>query len=66
MKWNSRSLGSFLPAFCLCMLFILYTMLIWHIDVKPIGPNGSAVGFASINWWLYSIIDYLGLVPIDI
>ena len=51
-------------------------MLIRHIDVKPIGPNGSAVGFASVNGWvhdllgvnwtLYTITDWLGLVPIFI
>ncbi|MCI2191456.1 MAG: phosphatase PAP2 family protein [Oscillospiraceae bacterium] len=74
MKRNSCSLGSFLPASHLFVLFILYTMLIRHIDVKPIGPNSSAVGFASINgwvhnlfgvnWMLYTITDYLGLVPI--
>lgn len=74
MKRNSRSLGSFLPTICLSVLFILYTMLIRHIDVKPIGPNGSTVGFASvngwvhdlfgINWTLYTITDWLGLVPI--
>ncbi|OCN00373.1 phosphoesterase PA-phosphatase [Clostridium sp. W14A] len=74
MKQNSRSLGSFLPTFCLSVLFILYTMLIQHIDVKPIGPNGSTVGFASVNGWvhdlfgvnwtLYTITDWLGLVPI--
>ncbi|HEX2986473.1 MAG TPA: phosphatase PAP2 family protein [Caproiciproducens sp.] len=73
MKRNSRSLGSFLPAICLSVLFILYTMLIQHIDVKPIGLNGSAVGFASVNGWvhnlfgvnwtLYTITDWLGLVP---
>jgi membrane-associated phospholipid phosphatase len=74
MNRNSSSLVSFLPAFCLSVLFMLYTMLIQHIDVKPIGPNGSAVGFASVNewvhdlfgvnWMLYTITDYLGLVPI--
>ncbi|QAT50434.1 phosphatase PAP2 family protein [Caproiciproducens sp. NJN-50] len=74
MKWNSRSLGSFLPAVCLSVLFILYTMLIRNIDVKPIGPNGSAVGFATVNGWahdllgvnwtLYIITDWLGLVPV--
>ncbi|MEA4954470.1 MAG: phosphatase PAP2 family protein [Pseudoflavonifractor sp.] len=74
MKRISRSLGSFLPSICLSVLFILYTMLIRHIDVKPIGPNGSVVGFASVNGWvhdlfgvnwtLYTITDWLGLVPI--
>ena len=45
-------------------------------DVQPIGPNGSRVGFAAINgafhaltgvhWALYTLTDWLGLVPIGI
>lgn len=37
----------------LCGLFILiailYTILVKYVDVKPIGPNNSLVGFAFIN-----------------
>lgn len=29
--------------------FIVYTILVTKIDVQPIGPLGSSVGFASIN-----------------
>ena len=46
------------------------------MDVRPIGPNGSCVGFAAINgafhaltgvhWALYTLTDWLGLVPIGI
>ena len=54
--------------------FALWTVLIQVIDVQNIGINGTAVGFATINSWfhaltgvnmtLYSITDWLGLVPI--
>ena len=54
--------------------FVLWTILIRHIDVQKVGPNGTAVGFATINVWLhrltgvhmliYTITDWLGLVPI--
>ncbi|MDD3165040.1 MAG: phosphatase PAP2 family protein [Oscillospiraceae bacterium] len=64
----------FLPSLCLFGLFILYTALIQCMDVLPIGPNGSAVGFAAVNGpvhealgvhpALYTITDWLGLVPI--
>ena len=54
--------------------FVLWTVLIRHVDVQPVGVNGTDIGFAAINvWfhkltgvhmWLYTITDWLGLVPI--
>ena len=56
--------------------FALWTVLLRCVDVQPIGPDGSCVGFASINgafhaltgvhWALYTLTDWLGLVPIGI
>ena len=56
--------------------FAIWTMLIQIIDVQPIGVKGTNIGFATINSWfhsltgvnmtLYSITDWLGLVPIFI
>ena len=55
-------------------IFILWTLLILTIDVQPIGINGTNVGFAKFNSWfhrltgvnmtLYTITDWLGLIPI--
>ena len=54
--------------------FLLWTMLIRCVDVQAIGPNGTKVGFATFNLWfhrltgvhmsIYTITDWLGLVPI--
>lgn len=54
--------------------FVLWTVLIGLVDVQAIGPNGSSVGFATVNGFihrltgvhmaLYVITDWLGLVPI--
>ena len=54
--------------------FVLWTILVRTVDVKPIGPQGSYVGFATVNGWfhsltgvnmtLYNITDWLGIVPI--
>ena len=33
----------------LAFIFVLYTILVKFVDVKPIGPNDSSVGFASLN-----------------
>ena len=56
--------------------FIVWTMLIRHIDVQKAGPNGTEVGFAAFNGWfhrltgvhmlIYTVTDWLGLVPIFI
>ena len=53
--------------------FVLWTVAVCRIDVQPIGPNGSSVGFAALNGWvhkltgvhmgLYVLTDWLGLVP---
>jgi len=60
----------------LILVFILWTILIQTVDVHPVGVNGTAVGFASINCWfhrftgvhmgLYTVTDWLGLVPIAV
>ena len=57
-------------------LFIVWTFLITTVDVKSVGINGTDVGFATINTWfhnltgvnmtLYTITDWLGLVPVFI
>ena len=54
--------------------FVVWTAAVQLVDVQPIGPQGSAVGFATINGWvhdltgvhmpLYTVTDWLGLVPI--
>ena len=53
--------------------FVAWTLLLGFIDVRPIGPLGSSVGFATVNEFvhdltganmgLYVITDWLGLVP---
>lgn len=56
--------------------FVLWTILIMIIDVQPVGQNGTDIGFAAfntrfhsmtgVNMTLYTITDWLGLVPIFI
>lgn len=66
----------FLISSLLIVSFIIWTLLISFVDVKAIGPNGSYVGFATLNgafhnltgahMWLYTVTDWLGLVPIAV
>lgn len=56
------------------LVFVIWTWLIQKVDVQPVGQKGTDVGFAAFNCWfhrvtgvhmgLYTIIDWLGLVPV--
>lgn len=65
----------FLPS-ALLLAFVLWTAAVSCVDVQPIGPLGSRAGFARINQFvhtltgvhfgLYTLTDWLGLVPIGV
>ena len=38
------------------LLSIIYTLLVKVVDVKPIGPNSSEVGFSSLNKWFQNLL----------
>ena len=60
----------------LILAFILWTVLIQRVDVRPVGQNGTNIGFATVNTWfhhltgvhmgIYTVTDWLGLVPIAV
>ena len=63
-------------AVCFLAAFALWTLAVCAVDVQPIGPRGSSVGFAALNGFVhrltgvhmafYTITDWLGLVPIAV
>ncbi len=65
---------SFYIGLGLLVLFIIWTVALRIVNVGSIGPQGSSVGFATLNktvhnitgvhMSLYTITDWLGLVPI--
>lgn len=72
MKKKNRS-NLYLSA-ALLAAFVWWTAALWFVDVRAIGPEGSRVGFATVNAFihgltgvhmlLYHLTDWLGLVPI--
>lgn len=64
----------FCHAICMLVAFLLWTAAIRFVDVQAIGPQGSSVGFATINQFIhnltgvhlavYTITDWLSLVPL--
>ncbi len=56
--------------------FVIWTVLIQNVDVRPVGVNSTDIGFAYLNTWfhyltgvdfmLYNITDWLGLVPLAV
>ena len=60
----------------LLAVFVLWTVLVHFVDVRAIGPEGSSVGFATlngfvheltgVNWLFYTVTDWLGIVPISV
>ena len=73
MKKGKRNLY---VGLCLLVAFALWTVLVSLVDLQPIGPRASVVGFAEVNGWfhrmtgvhmlIYTITDWLGLVPIAV
>lgn len=74
MKHKTRN-----PLFLACgflTAFALWTAAVRFVDVQPIGPLGSCVGFASVNRFfhgltgvhmaLYSLTDWLSLIPVGL
>ena len=73
MQQSKRTFGISLG---FLLAFLLWTMVVCTLDVQQIGPEGSMVGLASlnafihsltgVNFALYIITDWLGLVPLVI
>ena len=65
---------NFLLAFTFLAAFLLWTAAVCTVDVQPIGPLGSAVGFADLNrifhdltgvhLSLYDLTDTLSIIPL--
>ena len=65
---------NFLISTILILLAVIFTILVKVVDVKQVGVNGTSIGFAKLNQFVfkttgvnmiwYHITDWLGLMPI--
>ena len=70
----NKKKSNFFISTILILLAVLFTILVKVVDVKQIGVNGTSIGFATLNQFVfkttgvnmiwYHITDWLGLVPI--
>ncbi len=71
---KKSTLHSFILTAVLFLAFLLFTAAVLTVDVQPIGPEGSPVGFAKLNGWfrdtvkvnltLYKLTDHLGCLAL--
>lgn len=73
---KTKQQTKFCLAAALLAAFTVWTAAVRLVDVRTIGPMESAVGFASLNGFvhrltdvrmsLYTVTDWLGLIPLGI
>ena len=51
-------------SFTILAAFVLWTFAVRYMDVQPIGPNGSTVGFAALNGFVHKTIGVHWLTDI--
>lgn len=74
MKRNWKT--SFAPGVLFLCAFGIWTVLVQTVDVQSIGAGGTSIGMAAWNlgfhqWtgvhmWMYTLTDWLGLVPVGV
>ena len=72
MKRNGKRI--LVSGIMLVLAFAVWTVLIQAVDVKPVGQNGTDIGFSALNtaffeltgvhMTIYKVTDWLGLVPV--
>ena len=73
---KTKGMKNLISGIVFIISFVIWTILILTLDVQPIGVRGTNIGSATINGWfhsltgvnmtLYTVTDWLGLVPIFI
>ena len=74
MRETQETKRDLVTGMALLATFALWTALVQLVDVRPVGQQGTDIGFAMLNTWfhdltgvhmaLYTATDWLGLVPV--
>ena len=73
---KTKNTKNFIISTSFLIAFVLFSLMVKVIDVKPIGPEESLVGFATLNGWmhnlfgvnmtLYNITDWASILAVFI
>ena len=58
---KSKTKQNFFLTGIMLAVFAVFTLLVRFVDVQPIGPAGSSVGFASVNGMLFNALGQSGM-----
>lgn len=53
---KTKNIKNFIISSGLMITFILFTLMVKFIEVKPIGPQDSSVGLAAFNGWVHNLL----------
>ena len=71
---KTKTKRNLISGIVLILAFIFWTVLVKTVDVESIGVNSTEIGFATVNglvhsltgvnMWLYTVTDWLGIIPV--
>ncbi len=53
--------NNYISAIIFLVLFVLFTILVKTVDVKPAGPQGSLIGLSTMNTFVFELLGQNGV-----
>jgi len=53
--------NNYISAIIFFVLFVLFTVLVKTVDVKPAGPQGSLIGLSAVNTFVFDLLGQNGV-----
>lgn len=61
---DKKTKRNFIISGGLFSVFLIFTLIVTFVDVRPVGANGSKVGLASLNQWFFNLLGVIE--PLDV